>query len=120
MDANVLEKIGLTKNEITLYIALLELGTTTTGPLTKKSELHSSRVYESLNKLIEKGLVNFVLKANRKYFSAADPDTILDILEKEKREITAILPQLKAIKKQKPLEEKAAIYEGYKGVKSVY
>ncbi len=120
MDTKILEKAGLTKNEIIIYLALLELGTTTTGPLTRKSELHSSRVYESLNKLIKKGLVSFVVKANRKYFSAAEPDTILDIIEKEKRDILSILPELKAIKKQKPAEEKATIYEGYKGVRSVY
>ena len=120
MDTKILENIGVTKNEITVYLALLELGTTTTGPLIKKSELHSSRVYESLNKLIEKGLASFIIKANRKHFSAADPDIILDILDQEKREIKKILPQLKAIKKERPLEEKAVIYEGYKGVRSVY
>jgi sugar-specific transcriptional regulator TrmB len=120
MDAKILENIGLTKNEIKIYLALLELGTTTTGPLTRKSELHSSRVYESLNKLIEKGLVSFVIKANRKHYSAADPDVILDILEEEKRDIITILPELRAMHKQKPGEEKSTMYEGYKGVKSVY
>lgn len=116
----MLENIGLTKNEIKVYLALLELGTSTTGPLARKSELHSSRVYESLNKLIEKGLVSFAIKANRKHYSAANPDVILDILEKEKRDIAAILPELKAMHKQKPGEEKVTMFEGYKGVKSVY
>ena len=120
METNILEKIGLTKNEISVYISLLELGTTTTGPLTAKSGLHSSRVYESLGKLIDKGLVSFVVKAHRKYFSAADPEAILGLLEREKREVKELIPQLKAIKKEKPMEEKATVYEGYKGVRSVY
>jgi len=120
MEVSLLEKIGLTKNEITIYLSLLELGTTTTGPLSKKSGLHSSRVYESLNKLIEKGLAGFVIKANRKYFSAADPDKILDIIEEEKRQAEQLLPQLRLLKKEKAVEEKSTVYEGYKGVKSVY
>ena len=120
METKALEKIGLTKNEISVYLALLELGTTTTGPLTKKSGLHTSRVYESLSKLIKKGLASFVLKANRKYFTAAEPDTILDILEEEKRELNELLPQLKLLTRQKPAEEKSTVYEGYKGVRSVY
>ncbi len=120
MDTGVLKKIGLTKNEIAVYLSLLELGTTTTGPLTVKSGLHSSRVYESLNKLINKGLVSFAVKANRKHFSAAPPETILDLIEEQEREIKAILPELKLLSKQKPSEEKATIYDGYKGVKSVY
>ena len=120
MNTKILENMGLTKNEIKVYLALLELGTTTTGPLAKKSELHTSRVYESLNKLIEKGLASFVIKANRKHYSAANPDVILDILEKEKRDIISILPELKAMHKQRPGEEKVTMFEGYKGVKSVY
>jgi sugar-specific transcriptional regulator TrmB len=120
MDTKVLEKIGLTKNEIAVYLALLELGTTTTGAITHKSGLHSSRVYESLNKLIQKGLVSFVLKAKRKYFTAADPDVILDLLEREKRDVESILPQLRLMRRMKPSEEKSTVYEGYKGVRSVY
>ena len=70
MDTKILERVGLTKNEIKIYLALLELGTTTTGPLTRKAGIHASRVYESLNNLIKKGLVSFVIKANIKHFSA--------------------------------------------------
>ncbi|MBW2981294.1 hypothetical protein KY343_00295 [Candidatus Woesearchaeota archaeon] len=120
MNVKILENMGLTKNEVKVYLALLELGTTTTGPLAKKSELHTSRIYESLTKLIEKGLVSFVIKANRKHYSAANPDIILDILEKEKRDIVSILPELKLMHKHKPGEEKVTMFEGYKGVKSVY
>jgi len=120
MDTRPLERIGLTKNEIKVYLALLELGATTTGPLTRKSEMHASRVYESLTKLIEKGMVSFILKKNRKYYSAAEPDSILDILESQKREVKEILPQLKAIKKIEKDEQKSTVYEGYKGVRSVY
>ncbi|MEE9525355.1 MAG: helix-turn-helix domain-containing protein [Candidatus Woesearchaeota archaeon] len=120
MGQPILEKLGLTKNEIIIYLALLELGTTTTGPLTKKAGLHTSRVYESLNKLIEKGLVSFAIKSNIKQFSAADPNTLLNILEQEKREVEEIIPRLKAIEKEHLPDEKATTYEGYKGVKNVY
>ncbi|MBD3249072.1 hypothetical protein GF336_03430 [Candidatus Woesearchaeota archaeon] len=120
MDTEILERLGLTRNEIAVYISLLELGTSTAGPITKKSELHSSRVYESLNKLAEKGLVSFVIKNNRKYFSASDPDNLLDIVDEERRAIEEILPELNILKKQKKEEESSTIYEGYKGVRNVY
>jgi len=54
MNTKILEKIGLTKNQIAVYIALLELGSSTTGPITKSSRLHSSRVYESKQKSCQK------------------------------------------------------------------
>lgn len=120
MDTKILEKIGLTENEASVYISLLELGTTTTGPLTRHSNLHSSRVYEALNSLIEKGLVSFTIISNRKHFSAAEPGKLLDILDEEKREISEILPQLRGIKKEKFPEQKSVIFQGYKGVRTVY
>ena len=120
MDTKVLEKIGLTKNEIAVYLALLELGTTSTGPMIVKSGLHSSRVYESLNSLIKKGMVSFVLKGNVKEFTAAEPESILDLLEERKRDVQDIIPELKVLKSLKKPEDKATVYEGYRGVRSVY
>lgn len=120
LDTKILEKAGLTENEAKIYLSLLELGATTTGPLTRHSALHSSRVYEALNSLIEKGLVSFTIISNRKHFSAAEPGKLLDILEEEKREITEILPQLRGIKKEAQAEQKAVIFKGYKGVRTVY
>jgi sugar-specific transcriptional regulator TrmB len=120
MDTNVLEKLGLTANEISVYLALLELGTVTTGAIVKKSNLHTSRVYESLEKLVEKGLVSFVIKSNKKHFSASSPEHLIDILEEQKKEVNEILPQLKALNMQKQPDYKSTIYDGYKGVKSVY
>ena len=120
INTKILEKIGITRNEIKVYLALLELGTTATGPLIKKSELHSSRVYEALNQLIKKGLVRFIIKTNKKYFLAEEPDSIIDILEDRKREIKKILPQLRAIRPKEIDQEKSTVYEGYKGVRSVY
>ena len=120
MNTKVLEKIGLTNNEIAVYLALLELGTTTTGPIISKSKLHSSRVYESLNSLINKGLVSFILKTNTKHFTASEPESLIDMIEERKRAVEEILPELKVLKKQKQSDEKATVYEGYRGVRSVY
>jgi sugar-specific transcriptional regulator TrmB len=120
MNKNILEKLGLTNNEISVYLALLELGENTTGSIVRKAGIHTSRVYESLNQLIKKGLVSSIVKGKKKYFAAADPDTLMDVLEEEKRELNELLPQLKLMSKNKVSEEAATVYEGYKGVISVY
>jgi len=41
----ILEKIGLTKNEVKIYLKLLELGLTTSGAIIKKTGIHNSKVY---------------------------------------------------------------------------
>lgn len=120
METAVLERIGLTRNEIKVYLALLELGPSTTGPLSKKAALHTSRVYESLERLVQKGLVSFVLIANRKHFQAADPKAIGRYVDEQKKDLQQILPELERMKKEKTLLQTSEIYEGYKGVKTVY
>ena len=109
MEDRILEEIGLTHNEIIVYKTLLQLGQTTAGPLTKKSGIHRSRVYESLNKLINKGLVSYSIKANIKYFSAQNPETIIDFLEEKKKAVKEILPELKSLQIFKPEKQESNI-----------
>src|SRR3989344_9322688 len=123
MDTRPLEEIGLTKGEIAVYLSLLEVGSSTVGPIIDKAKVSSSKIYDILERLIDKGLVSYVIKENRKYFKAANPRRILEYLkEKEQnikyqeKNIEQILPSL--LQKQKLIEKKQEIniYEGIKGV----
>src|SRR3989344_7982952 len=103
MNTRILQDIGLTEGESKVYMALLELGTTTTGPIVKKSGISASKVYEILNRLAEKGLVSHIIKASTKYFRAADPERIIEYIEEKEKDIASkkeemkkIVPQLKA------------------------
>ena len=51
METAIFKELGFTEREIKTYIALLELGTSTIGPLTKKTNLQATKVYETLAKL---------------------------------------------------------------------
>ncbi len=127
MEMSVLQEIGLNKSEAKIYLALLEIGPSTTGPIMNKARISSSKIYGILNRLIEKGLVSFVIKAKTKYFQAASPETLLDYLdEKEEKlkhqheEIKKILPLLQL--KQKFIQDKqeAQVYLGWKGIMNAY
>ena len=52
MDLSILEDLGLTHAEIKVYVALLELGSSTAGPLINKSQLHNSVVHRAITSLI--------------------------------------------------------------------
>ena len=124
---SVLEEIGLTKNEIKIYLALLELGSTTTGPLIKKTKIHTSKVYDGLDRLADKGLVSHILEANIKHFKAVNPERLIEFLHDKKKkldqqedEIKSIIPQLKS--RQLTLGDltEAEIFQGWKGMETVY
>jgi sugar-specific transcriptional regulator TrmB len=50
MDPKMLEEIGLTEGESKVYLALLKLGATKTGPLIKEADVSSSKVYKILER----------------------------------------------------------------------
>lgn len=124
---NILEEIGLTKNEIKIYLALIDLGLTTTGPLIKKTGIHTSKVYGALERLSNKGLISYIIQSNIKHFKAIDPERIIDFLQNKKRKIEEqekvikeILPELKLKQKLSGIDSEAEIFKGWKGMETVY
>ena len=124
MDEEIaLEQLGLTRIEAEVYIALLKIGSTTTGPLVKASELHRATVYDVLKRLMEKGLVNYIIKEKTKYFIPASPNRIKDYLhEKEKdieakeKELDKELPLLLKVYNSKLNKNNSFLFKGLKGI----
>ena len=119
MDTSVLEKIGLTRNQSLVYLSLLKLGSTTAQNIIKESGLHSSRVYDSLERLQDLGLVSHVVKDFKKYFQCVKPEKLLDYLDEQKEAIRQNLPQLKQLEGMKKEEINASVYKGKEGLKSI-
>ena len=118
MDIAKLQELGLTRNESSTYVALLETGETSTGAIVKKTGLHRVLIYDALESLIKKGLASFVIKENIKYFQPTDPNRILDFI-KEKEEIAkSLLPELSLKMKEAKTQQQVSIYEGIKGIKA--
>lgn len=51
---NILEKIGLTKNESAIYLGLLELGPSYIAKISEKTSIHRPLVYKTIPSLLEK------------------------------------------------------------------
>jgi sugar-specific transcriptional regulator TrmB len=119
-------KIGLTEGEAKVYLALSGLGSSTVGPIVKKSGVAYSNIYDILNRLIDKGMVSFIVKNKTKYFQAAPPSDLANYLDKKEKEISAqkeslkkILPDLEKLQEIKPSQE-AEIFLGKKGLRTAY
>jgi len=127
MDLKILEELGLTKTEIKIYLALLKFGETTTTQIIRESEINPAKVYEFLDKLIKKGLVSYSIKSNKKYFIASSPESLGQILEERKEkiseqedELAKLIPSLNSFVKEGEDKVRFEVYEGFKGIKSVY
>jgi HTH-type transcriptional regulator, sugar sensing transcriptional regulator len=127
METKILEEIGLTDSEIKVYLALLKLGSSKKGPLVKESKITSSKIYEVVDKLIEKGLASYVIKNKVKHFNASTPLRIKDYIKEKENELKEkekkfekILPQLEMMQKFAQSETDAEIYKGWKGMQTIY
>lgn len=127
MEIELLKNIGLTDSEIKVYLALLELGSTTKGPIVDKSGVASSKVYELLEKLIQKGLVSSVIKSGIKYFEAAPSTRIMDYLkEKEDRlkeqekKLEELIPSLEMRRSMAGIGSETQVFKGMKGAKTSF
>lgn len=118
METAILQDLGLTNAEIKIYIALLELGVATAGPIIDRTRLQNSVVHMTLHKLGDKGFVTFVKKGKIKHYHATDPQNILKFIEDKKTRFKEILPVLLA-KQDKREEPEAEVFEGFKGFKNL-
>ncbi|MBW3011017.1 helix-turn-helix domain-containing protein [Candidatus Woesearchaeota archaeon] len=101
----ILEDLGLNKNEARVYLALNELGTSTVHNIANKSGVHRTNVYDSLKKLINRGLVSFMVREKVNFYETTSPENLVNMLKHKETELQRILPQLK-------LREKMAQHEG--------
>lgn len=118
MYENSLQNIGLSPNEAKIYEALIYLGKASVSQIANKSNIHRRNVYDSLNRLLEKGLVFQIFQAGENIYSSVNPDKLLELIHEKEIEINKILPEMKKIYHQKPLEEVAFIYKGLEGFKN--
>jgi HTH-type transcriptional regulator, sugar sensing transcriptional regulator len=115
-----LQELGLTKNESLIYLFLLKTGETTTGAIIKQTGIANSRVYESLNSLIEKGLVSYNVQKDGKHFIAESPSKFNEIEEQRKKRIQEMLPGLNSLMNSEQKETTTAVYEGLEGFKTAF
>ena len=127
MDTSLLERIGLTKSEIKVYISLIELGSSSVGAITSKSKVASSKTYELLDKLIAKGLVTTFKEKNVNYFKAVNPNRLKDYLEDKKNELVknesellTLMPILESKFKDHVKDTELELFKGYKGVETMF
>lgn len=107
-----LKEFGLTDNEITIYLALLELGTANPAEITKKTGFSRAYVYDALERLQGKEMVSSVLKNNKKHYTAIDPKRLEELAKQRLEKIQTLIPKLKDLQKRVKEEIKVELHRG--------
>ncbi|MFA6461798.1 MAG: helix-turn-helix domain-containing protein [Candidatus Woesearchaeota archaeon] len=126
MEKEYLKEIGLTEGEIKVYLALLQLGSSSSGKIAKEAGVSRSKLYEISEKLIRKGLVSHYERNNVSYFTAAPPQRIIDFignkekkLEEQKVQFEKMLPYFEGLIGKRETVKEAQVFEGTEGIKNI-
>lgn len=116
----VLEQFGLKDKKADIYLAVLELGTSTVIEISKKTGVKRTTCYDILLDLISMRLISETFKGKKRLFIGEDPEKIKKDLENKERLFSDILPQLKSIHNISGIKPKVRFYEGKEGLRDVY
>jgi len=131
MILETLRKIGFTEKEAKVYIQLIRLGPQPVSTIAAKAEINRTTTYDIISTLTKKGLISSIKKGSITYFKALDPKELLNYLEREKseeirkiekqqKEITALLPALISLENPESTKPKVTFYESEKGLRQAY
>jgi len=118
MKLEPLRELGLSEGEIKVYVTLLRTGSCSVTKLAEVSGLHRTNIYDTLEKLREKGLVSGFLQKGKKYFTAAEPDNLLNYVDEKREGIKEILPELKKFQGQHE-DVEVEMFKGEEGIKTM-
>lgn len=118
MHTEILHEAGLSPNEARVYEAMLQMGESSVQAISLKAGVHRRNVYDSLAKLVEKGLASQYIVKGEQYYRATDPERLLIMLKVKEDKLTAILPELKRKFLTPKQEEQAYIYRGVQGFRN--
>lgn len=120
MRSELLQNIGLTKSEVKVFLTLLEFNSSSASQIAEKTGYYRKNTYDTLRKLIKKGLVSSVKIRNKQIFNATNPQRLLEFIELRKREIQEILPELKELYRLPPPAEEVMVFKGNEGLKTIF
>lgn len=123
----ILKNLDLNKNEIAIYLILSDRDFISVRELYKLSNLKRSNLYNILNLLKEKNLIEEFEKNKKKHFRLLNPINIKNLINVKKTaieeldsKIDNVLPNL--LNNFQLISSKPAVYyfEGFDGIKNLY
>lgn len=120
-----LEKLGLTKTEISLYVAGLQFGSLSATELAKRTSIKRTTVYSALDSLGQKGMVSTHIQTGATHYSMKDPGLIernimgkIEALKEQQLDFINVLPALEDISVKNLGVVETTTFTGVDGVKT--
>ena len=108
----VIEQLGYTPHEVTVYLAALELGGSTATEIAAKAKLPRTSVSLIIASLQKKGLMNAYLQRRRRIWAAENPEKLLISLKESEAALKIVLPELQSLRHDTGVKPTVRTYGG--------
>lgn len=122
----ILKGLGLNDKELSVYSAILPLGSASVRVLAQKTNINRGTVYDVLDSLKDKGFVVAEKSGERRKFFVKSPEEILNsigqkqaFLEKQKKEIEKAMPKLLSFYVKQGGRPSVEYFDDNKGIKKI-
>jgi sugar-specific transcriptional regulator TrmB len=115
----VLTNLGLNDKESKVYLACLELGTSSILEIAKKSGVNRGTIYYIIEELKQKQLISQTTKKKKVLYIAAEPSELMGLIKSKEEMLLSVLPDLNALNNLSVKKPKIRYYEGIEGIVKV-
>lgn len=123
---SLLSHLGLTSQQATTYLALLELETVSVRKVAERTGINRGTTYEAIKALVAIGLASTRYRGKREYYAAESPERIYDLIRDKRKEAwnmmqlsKSVVPSLLAQKAQPEGRPLVRYYEDEEGVAAI-
>ncbi len=115
-----LHDVGLTPLEIKVYLYLLENGISSPPQISKSIHLARSNTHYILQGLVKKDMVKKQNKGKRFVYIPADPAVTMQAMERQRKMMEDVIPDLRALYKKSTNKPVVKFYEGVDEIKQIF
>ncbi|MFT4304666.1 MAG: TrmB family transcriptional regulator [Candidatus Woesearchaeota archaeon] len=123
MELKNLEILGLSNGEIKVYSSILQLGKCTINQIHEKTGFERRAIYDIINKLIEKGLISYMVEKGKRTYQSAPINRLKEEIKKKLDEIKKLqktIPSIEEIYNSSKPSVKFEVFRGKEGMKTVF
>jgi HTH-type transcriptional regulator, sugar sensing transcriptional regulator len=115
----VIEQLGYSPHETTVYLAALELGGSTVTEIAAEAKLPRTTVNLVIRSLQKRGLMNAYLKQRRKIWAAENPEKLMIALKESEAALKIVLPELQSLRHDTGVKPTVRTYGGAQEIKQI-
>lgn len=116
----VLAGVGLSENEASVYLALLELGPSSVLEIARHANLKRPTCYLIVDELVTKAYASKTNDGRRTVYAVISPKQLQNRVERHYERFSQTMSELEAIGSTSPQKPTIRLYEGLEGVMQAY